>query len=432
MKKTAGPKLYDVLIAGGGASGMMAAIAAAREGASVTLLERMESCGKKLSITGNGRCNLTNLDPEILKAYHSRNPALLGDVLNGVFSCLDVSGTIDLLKELGIVTCVRQDQLVYPRSLQAQSVLTSFLYQMEKLHISIHTNAQVTKLSCGSNGIWTAETNGWSYLARSVILCCGSAAAPSTGSDGNGYRLARQQGLTVRKALPALTALYYETSYLPEGCAGDRTMGSVQLCIRSGADGTGLVLPAQKGEIQWIEGGISGIAVLNLSGEASQALEEGRQVTAVVDLFPEMERSELTALLETLCHGRAEEIPGRSLCSLLPRRLLQAVIRKYQKETGGRRNNAEESFAFLAKLMKELRLPVRGVRNFETAQVCRGGVDLGMICPGSLECTRVNGLFFAGEILDVDGPCGGYNLQWAWSSGYTAGIHAARRAAGNG
>lgn len=394
-----------VCIIGGGASGMVAAIMAAREGAAVTILEHNDRVGKKILATGNGRCNLTNLyqDPS---CYHSQEKEIAWEVLQQ----FDVQKTIRFFSELGIYTKNKNGGL-YPFSMQASSVQELLEMEARYRKVKIKCKEHVTGiqvLQTSPEPVFQVKTETWRYEADAVILACGSKASQIEGADGSGYQLAETFGLKVIPPLPALVPLKGKGKYFAKW-AGTRVEGKVSL------EAEGRVFDSAQGELQLTDYGISGIPVFQISSYAARLLEKRIPITAVLDFLPDFDDKGLELFLkqrEILCpYKTLREL----LTGVLPKKLADVLTEgKIDRTT-------------LVGRIKRFPVEIRDTKSFDTAQVCSGGVSLKEIHPNTMECRSVPGLYLAGEILDTDGICGGYNLQWAWSSGACAGIHAARR-----
>lgn len=416
-----------VLIVGGGASGLMAAIMSARGGAAVTVLEQNERPGKKICATGNGRCNLTNLETPV-DAYRGSHPEFVKEALRQ----FGVQDTIRFFSELGIYT-VNKNGWLYPRSAQAQSVVDVLCMEARSLGVKIKTNQQVSGISRSSNpqnnpprkrdfinedslsddsvsnqvqsdeaAVWKVSTPGWDYECDAVILANGSKASSIAGSDGSGYALAQSVGHHIVKPLPALTALKCKGDAF-KSWAGTRVEGEITLCIND------IPLKSEEGELQLTEYGISGIPVFQLSRYAIRALEEKCRVSLNVDFLPEFSKEGLEVFLKL----REKNCPYKNqrelLIGLFPDKLIKVLTASTDLLTA----------------IKEYPLSVTGGLSFAQAQVCSGGVSTEEVIARTMESKLASGLYIVGELLDVDGACGGYNLQWAWSSGAAAGMHAA-------
>lgn len=394
-KKTPGPS-RSLIVVGGGAAGLMAAIQAAQRGASVTVLEHNEKTGRKICVTGNGRCNLTNLD-QYEGAYRGEHP----EFINKIFEQFSVKDTLDFFESIGILTSEKKGWL-YPRSGQAKCVSDLLELKARSLKVKIKTREHVKAVFC-QDGLWNVQTEGWTYQGGCVILANGSRASAVSGADGSGYELADKLGHHIIPPLPALMGLKCQDKGFA-AWAGVRTEGKISLFIDNKYAKT------EEGELQLTEYGISGIPVFQLSRYAVRALEEQKKVTLSVDFFPEYTEEEVTALMKKRKELCPYQTDTELFMGLLPDKLVKVLLK--QKNP--------------LKSASEFQLEVKGSTGFEQAQICSGGVDTIEVNPVTLESNLHRGLFFAGELLDIDGACGGYNLQWAWSSGAVAGIHGAK------
>lgn len=401
----------EVLVVGAGAAGLMSAIWAARAGASVTVLEGMEKPGKKLLITGNGRCNLTNRRAMDGRFYHTRNPKTADSVLRA----FPASETINFFEELGLLLKDREGELVYPYSDQALSVAEALLREAARLKIKIKCQEKAISV-CKEGKTFQVRTEGWQYRTDRLILASGGRAASGTGSDGSGYLLAKSLGHTLVPVLPALVPLTVEGNF-GKTLEGVRSRAGIKLFI------DGKKADSQLGELQWTSYGVSGIVIFQLSSMAVRARAEGKTVTMEVDLLPDFSVEELKYRLQK--HMRTARCTYEELLGgYFHQKVFRALMKKYRQNPGALA--VTETALRILKESKGIVLQINGNRPFEQAQVCSGGIPLKEVDPVTLESKRVRGLYFAGELLDVDGPCGGYNLQWAWSSGCVAGSHAGK------
>lgn len=426
---------YDVAVVGGGAAGMTAAIAAARTGARVVALERGDRPGKKILMTGNGKCNLGNRDLQP-SYYYSDNMAMAASVLER----FGTEETIAFFSSLGLMVRERRGYL-YPVSEQAAVVLDVLRYGLEREGVTVLTQAFVQKVAparrdepdilqrraqrikdSACQGYLIKLQNGDRVRAKRVILACGGKAAPKTGSDGSGYDLARFLGHCVISPVPSLVQLHCGEKYC-KALAGVRAEGAVQIY----PDGDGKAYSIQDcicreaGEIQFTEYGISGIPVFQLSGSVNQLLAQGRKLRAEIDFFPQYGEKDYGQL----CRQRLENLKGQTVetffTGMLHKKIMNVCIRQAgmspEQETDGvDRQKLRQVFA----LCRKLPFTITGSNPFDSAQVCRGGVSLREV-DSQLQSKCSSGLYLAGEVLNVDGRCGGYNLQWAWASGYIAG-----------
>lgn len=414
----------NVIVAGGGASGLMAAIAAAREGASVTVLEHTGRVGKKILSTGNGKCNLTNLYLD-QTCYRSSQP----DFPMKVTDLFTPEDTIRFFGEIGIVM-KDKNGYIYPASEQASSVLDVLRLEALRLDIQIVCRCSIEKIRAEHGFLLdTSIAEGdekkpslvhKKFQADVLILATGSKASPSTGSDGSGYLLAKSMGHRIIKPLPALVQLRCREKWYKQ-LAGVRTEANVTLLSE------GHVAAADRGELQLTDYGISGIPVFQVSRFAAISLDRGKKTEASIDFYPDLERECLLKLLagrrQMLADRRAEDF----LLGFFNKKLAGVFLRlsgiDLQTPSGRLEDRQLQS---LAKAIKDFRTEITAVNPFENAQICCGGVDTREVNHENLESKLHRGLYLVGELLDVDGICGGYNLQWAWSTGALAGKDAGR------
>lgn len=400
--------MRTVAVIGGGASGMMAAVTAASEGARVILLEHKDRIGKKILSTGNGRCNFTNIHQEPI-CYHSEDPLFPWEVVER----FNAQAVISFFFQLGVYSKNRNGY-IYPNSDQASAVLDAFRMELDRLKVEIRTGVECREIRPGKKG-FTVLTDQGPVRADRVILCAGSKAAPTTGSDGSGYDLAKKLGHRILPVLPALTALKCEEKFF-KSIAGVRANGSVS--IWSGGE----CIAKDTGEIQLTDYGISGIPVFQVSRYASKLLYEKKETDAVLDFMPDFTKEQTNAFLRARAKTRPDKSAEMFLIGLFHKKLCDLWIRlseiPRQRKAG---ELTENEIARLTSLIKEFRVRVRETNPYDKAQVCCGGVDTREVDPETLESVYVPGVYFAGEILDVDGMCGGYNLTFAWASGYVAG-----------
>ncbi len=404
-----------IVIVGGGAAGMAAAIAAAEQAprAEIRVLERLTAPGKKLLATGNGRCNLTNLRASPAQ-YLTSSPEALAQILAGTTP----EDVLAFFRALGL-WCVEEDEgRVYPRSRQAASVLAVLQLAMERRGVLVECGKAAAGLSRKDKGFSLRCADGSEYRADAVILTSGGKAVGKLGSDGSGYRLAKAMGHHWAPLYPALTPLKCDMSRCGS-LKGIRAEGSVAL------QANGVLLGRETGEVQFTEYGLSGIPVMQLSGLLGR-LPPGQKLLAEVDLFPELPEAALLRELQERKRRLTGEPCRMLLLGLLHDRLAAAALRcvDAREETPIRALPAEKA-ADLARLLKGWPFPVLGPLGYDSAQVSGGGVLLEEIWPETMESRLQPSLYFAGELLDAAGGCGGFNLHWAWCTGIRAGNSAA-------
>ena len=402
------------VIIGGGAAGMAAAIASAEEGDQVTILEHTDTLGKKLLSTGNGRCNLTNKRQEPA-CYHSENPGFPVSALKQ-FGCRE---TIRFFGRLGLFFKER-DGYIYPRASQASAVREALLSALTDRKVEIRTGCRVKEiLKEVPEGAerFLVRTEETSVAADALVLACGGMAAPFTGSDGSGYGLAAALGHHLIPPVPALTGLLAAGSPFKKA-SGVRTDGTITLYLED--KGKRKFAASDTGELQLTDYGISGIPAFQVSRYAARALLEGIPVFAELNFLPEYEEKEAENLLLHTLSGDKDCF--RILCGLFPEKLSAVLLKKAGiplHAPSGRLDERRKQR--LLELSCRFPLEIAAVNDFAKAQVTAGGVDTREVRAETMESKLVPGLYFAGELLDVDGCCGGYNLQWAWASGFLAG-----------
>lgn len=406
---------FGVAVVGGGAAGLTAAIAAGYKGARVVVLERLDRVGKKILATGNGRCNLSNIDLGI-DNYHGTAPKFAC----GALSRFDFNRTVEFFERLGVTCRVEEGGRVYPASEQASSVLDVLRHELETLKVETVCDARVKDISRSRDGFVLSLGDGKHLKAGRVIIAAGGRAAPNLGSDGSGYALAEKLGHTIIEPFPALVQLKLEADFLKQ-ISGIKFTGEAELLTG------GRSLARAAGEILFTDYGISGIPIFCLSRVAGKCLGKGERIMLKVCLVSYMSGGELEAYLSTRLIQQAHKSLAFSFVGFINKRLApvllrQAGIMEVNKPTG--QVTAEERKSILG-ILQDWRFEVTGTNSWKSAQVTAGGVDVREINRKTMESRLVPGLYFAGEVMDIDGACGGYNLQWAWSSGFVAGESAA-------
>ena len=404
---------YDLIIIGAGPAGMTAAITASKKVKHILLIDHADKIGRKLLVTGNGRCNLTN-DDQDLSCYRSDSR----DRVKEVLAACDRSATDLFFQSLGIYTHSR-DGYIYPYNDQAASVRDAFEVRITSdPHITVLTSLHVDAVRHDKKG-YHVQAGRQRYHSVSLILTTGGYAGPKCGCDGSGYAFAEQLGHQLIPTYPALTALKSPAPFLKK-ISGVRNRAGITLVINGQAS------CRETGELQWTDYGISGVAIFQLSRYAILAMEQGHKVTLSLDLLPDLPEEACLELLDRYRQTCSYKNSRELLEGFLPAKLVPVLLREARVEADravGRLS--QEDMKSINKAIKTFSLRIHGYMGYDKAQVTRGGVNLEEVS-SSLESIYHEGLFFAGEILDVDGACGGYNLQWAFSSGHVAGEAAAR------
>lgn len=402
-----------IAVIGGGAAGMMAALtASAHPQQEVYLFERQSRVGRKLLATGNGRCNLSNHSIS-RDHYHGIQP----DFTDFALQQFDVDKTLAFFKELGLFTTMDESGRIYPLSNSANSVVDVLRLTLEnRPNVQLLCNAEVTQIRTGQT--FTVITPETQIKADRVIVTAGGVAGSKLGGSMHGYNLLKGLGHSCTKLYPSLVQIKTDPTY-PRSLKGVRTDGFVTLY----ADGKKIA--SELGEIQFTEFGISGPAVFRLSRYASPVRDS---MEAVLNLMPNVPFSELEMALQQ----RQQQIPKLTTENLLTGMLHNRLGRTILRYAGYSLSQSIETLqpkdlSAIAAAIKNMRLPVTGVMGMDAAQVTAGGIRTEEFDPETLESRQIPGLYAAGEVLDIDGDCGGYNLQWAWSSGRLAGQLNSRR-----
>jgi predicted Rossmann fold flavoprotein len=407
-------QMVDVAIVGGGASGLAAALAAAHSvktgSHSIAILEKNPRVGKKLLLTGNGRCNLTNRSADSLTHYHGDRKAA------SVLSSFPPEQIIKLFEKLGLLCRELEGGRIYPYSLQASSVLNVLRRSLDFFGVKTLCDFDVKAIRKRNKGFLLSSPNGEIWVRR-VILAAGGSACPRSGSDGSGFMLAKSLGHSVKPLHPALVQIKTDPARV-RPLKGVRCPASAAFQINRKNIRTSV------GEVQFTDNALSGICIFDLSRCVGE-LRPSQKAEISLDLFPEYSAKRLTALFRAAANGREALPVSQFLEGFLPK----ALCVELSKYTFGSASKTvvslkADDFGHLASAAKTFRFPVRGTLSWDRAQVTAGGVPLSELTD-CLESKKCRGVYLCGEVLDVDGDCGGYNLHWAWASGVTAGTAAA-------
>ncbi len=394
-----------VIVIGGGAAGMAAAITAARNGHKVTVLERQSRVGRKLMATGNGRCNLTNRNAAPAR-YHG-DPDLFGATLEK----FSTEMTLDFFAELGLMTVTEDSGRVYPMSNMAGSVLDVLRFGMEREGVTVLTGQAVTELRKNGAGFFaTTETD--KFTADKVILAAGGCAGGKVGGVMDGYKLAMALGHHRTQLYPSLVQLKTDPTY-PRALKGVKAECAITIRRKETAVACG------GGEVLFTEYGVSGPAIFDLSRAVATG---GEGMTCELDFFPDYGEEKLFAWLRDRREAMAAHEAGSLLTGSVHSRLGQMVVKSAGFTNQEISTLTDKDLRAILHRMKRFALPITGVCGFDQAQVTAGGLRTDEFHRDTLESKLVDGLYACGEVLDVDGDCGGYNLQWAWSSGFLAGL----------
>ena len=398
----------DCIILGGGAAGLAACAQLARKGLRVTLIERLDRVGKKIMAAGNGCCNISNV---------SMIPASYGDAAAFVSRVYEQTPPQDVhafFSSLGLMTCEEEGR-IYPRTMMAASVLDVLRTACERENVTLLTSSEVVSLSPSRRGGWCAQlASGEGVFAPAVLCAMGGSASAHLGTDGSGTRLMETLGHSVTPLYPALVQLRCNHAAL-------RSLKGVRIQAHLTLEISGKPTAQETGELLFADYGVSGVCVFQLSGMAAKALDARKSVRLLVHLLPEIDENALPAWLD----ARIAAMPCASMQTLFtgvfPRLLTLAILKQAGVAPDAQSSRISASArAAITQAICAFPLPVTGTQGFKHAQVTKGGVSLDEIDPRTMASCIFDGLYLAGEVLDVDGPCGGFNLHFAFASGLTA------------
>lgn len=407
--------MFDIAVIGGGAAGMAAAVTAARRGASVVLLEKEPRLGRKLLATGNGRCNFTNVRTD-LSRYHGADVSFAADALEQ-FSARD---NMAFFRSLGVMAKEEERGKVFPLSLQASAVLDMLRLELERKAVCLRTDTRIIGLSAMKKGFRLESQNGERFSAAKVIVAGGGMASPELGGCHFGYDLLREQGHRLSDLAPALVKMKTDNR-LPNALKGIKIEGILTLKKKNQR------IASAEGEILFTDFGISGPPVLELSRVL--CFEKAEDFLAEIDLLPSFTEEELTLLLRERRSLLAETSLEYFLTGMVPKKVGMLLMKEalHTKLSRSSVSLSDEELIWVAHILKHFSLWVKGVLGWKQAQVTAGGILTRDFDRKTMESKLVPGLYAAGEVLDIDGDCGGFNLQWAWSSGRLAAESAVNR-----
>lgn len=402
----------NIAVIGGGVSGMMAAIHAKTEYTDVTILESGKRVGNKILLTGNGKCNFSNLFLDE-SCYYSKDITFLKETFHK-FSPQD---TKDFFESLGMLVKEKNGYL-YPLGEQASIVLDILRMELKKRKVSVIAECKVSKMKKEKDTFFVESESGQTFSFDKVILTTGGRSYAKTGSDGSGYKLAKKLGHSVYPTVPALVQLCGKDSFY-KIVAGVRSEGSVSCII------DGKMIRRENGEIQFTDYGISGIPVFQISRLVSYGIFEHKEINILVDVLPKLSEKDVEDLVFMRRNIHMEDTLEEFLCGLTNKKLCQLALKLNHLSPEEKVSKIGKKQLFdLINTLKHIEYHIVDTKGYDTAQVTAGGVLLSEI-NNDFSSKITKNLYFAGEILDVDGICGGYNLQWAFSSGKIAGESAA-------
>lgn len=405
---------HDILVIGGGASGIIAALTAKDLGKDVAIIEGTSRIGNKILTTGNGRCNISNSNIKYpYETYNSCNSGFFIDCLNKY----STDYTKNIFLSLGLPLTELENGKLYPKSLQASSVVDILRLSLEEKNIPIYTDCKVKDIHKNKNFKLSTNSDEYhSFTCGKLILACGGKSATKTGSDGSGYKLAKSLGHSIITPIPAIVQLKLNYPHL-RALSGIKLNGNASVIIND------KIIRTETGEILFTDYGISGPPILQLSGIASKGLLNNKSVKIKIDIMPESSLEDVDNFIQ----GHLAMFCNRSISNALIGLINKKLIPTLLKDIGIKNihtpcDEIEWKYKFaLSKRLKDWTFDCIDTNGFNNAQLTNGGIDTLEVDPQSLQSKKTKNLFFCGEILDVNGDCGGFNLQWAWSSGILVG-----------
>lgn len=401
-----------IVVVGGGASGLIAAITAKRNGADVLLLERNDRVGKKILATGNGRCNYTNINLSNIN-YHGKNPKFTYSPLGS----FNVDMTINFFERLGITPFVEEGGKVFPMSLQSSSILDVLRLEMENLGVKVKLNSYVKEIKKDKDFKIKLE-NGEKIRCDKVIIATGGMAMPSSGSDGSGYDLVKGFDHSIINTFPGLVQLKLDGNIF-KNLKGVKFPGKARLYSKD------KLLLEDYGDILFTDYGISGPPILQISRTALECLNNEKDIKLKISIINEKSKEELYDYLDKRFIYMEKRTIEEALIGLINKRLISTILKEIEIKREKKVSQiSKQEIKKLSQILTNWEFNIIGSKGWKDAQVTAGGVSTREIDSKTMESKKCKGLYIVGELLDIDGDCGGYNLQWAWSSGYIAGTSA--------
>jgi predicted Rossmann fold flavoprotein len=406
-------KMYDLIVIGSGAAGMMAAITAAREGRSVLLLEKLSKIGAKLKATGGGRCNLTNtLDNETFMSHFGRD----GRFMTPALDALDHTELTAFFKDIGVDTHAPDGHRVFPVTHSSSTIISAMEAEMDRSGVTVLCSQRVVSLEHDGKKVTGVKTESDDFFAENVVIATGGKGYPVLGAEGDGYPLAESVGHKVTELFPAMMPLKVKEKWV-ENCKAD-TIAKVTMHV----DMKKYKKRSAKGDLIFTKDGIRGPVVLDFSREITPLLSKFDEVPLLANFTKGMNEEQIREHFKK----ELEKDPRQNVLDLLKTLLPESLSLELCKQAEADPASALSKLSGtvrdkLIKLLAWTPLTVNGHDGFKMAMITRGGVTLKEIDPYTMESKKLKGLYLCGEVMNLDGPCGGYNLQWSFSSGYLAG-----------
>ncbi|AKF25812.1 hypothetical protein YH65_10745 [Sulfurovum lithotrophicum] len=398
----------ELIIIGAGAAGLCAAIVSARAGRQVLLLEQNSKAGKKILVSGNGKCNITNRYISTQR-FHSENPDFIEKVLEGyAFEKVE-----NFFKSIGLELIEKKEGKIFPMSLQASSVVDLLVYEAQRVGVEIYCDCKVKHIS-KEDDIFVLDTAQGEKRSTRLLITSGSPAAPQLGGNDSGYIFATAMGHTLIPRHPSLVQLCSEESWV-KVCAGVKVTGVARLYAN------GEYITEKEGDLLFTNYGISGLAILDLSREVSIRLASFDYCELSLDLMPKLSKEKLTNLLLSRIQKESEKPIELWLLGILNKKLIRIVLEQSKCRSRVESDLNRKEINKLVHSIKNLKLSINDTKGFKGAEVSTGGIDTSEVDLQTMESKLVPNLYFAGEVLDVDGDRGGFNFHWAWITGLRVG-----------
>ncbi|HEY9128894.1 MAG TPA: NAD(P)/FAD-dependent oxidoreductase [Sulfurovum sp.] len=400
--------MADIIVVGGGAAGLVASITAASARYKVTLLEQNSKIGKKILVSGNGKCNIDNRYISSNR-FHGQNP----DFIEAVLKEHDFPMVQQFFTSIGLELIEGKEGKMFPMSLQASSVVEILEYEARKAGVEIICECAVTSVSKEADKFIIESTQG-TKISKKLLLASGSPAAPQLGGSDSGYAFAKMMGHSLIPSHPSLVQLCSDESWV-KTCAGVKVAGNVKLYAN------GQYITEKKGDLLFTNYGISGLAVLDISREVSTRLAHYEYCELTMDLMPQLNKEKLTNLLLGRIESESAKPLSLWLQGILNKKLIPVILEQSKCNAAVESDLNRKEVGKLVYAIKNLKLSINDTKGFKGAEVATGGIDTTEVNPQTMESKLVPNLYFAGEILDVDGDRGGFNFHFAWVSGLKAG-----------
>lgn len=414
-------KKFDVIVIGGGPAGMMAAITAAMNGSQVALFEKNKRLGKKLLMTGGGRCNVTNNRPVDDLIVHIPGN---GRFLYSTFSQFDNQDVMNFFSERGVALKEEDHGRIFPVSDKSATIVNTLKEELEKLSVELHFKEPVEKIITDGASIQGVRTSEGDYSAKSVVVTTGGITYPSTGSQGDGYRFAKSVGHHVTPLYPTESPIFLTDEFVSAKSLQGLSLQDVSLSV---IDEKNKTIANHEMDLLFTHFGISGPAALRCSSFVNQLLRTQETVTLKLDCFPQKTAADLMEEISERSSASTKQLKN-ALAGFLPERLLLFFLEKSGISEQSYAQTSKEQLEKFVSYCKKWSLTANKTFGLEKSFVTGGGVELKEINPKELASKKIPGLFFAGEVLDVNGYTGGYNITTAFCTGYVAGTHAAYHA----